>query len=131
MPSQEEIKFDLFLKEVNEVLYYLSNVEFQKSHESNQKCRLSAPVEVVLSITDTFKFREDLEREYTNDGLRSINVVLPKAASPRKNKDSVDLIVIDDEPNEQIKITIQNTFKQEQKISVTQNNSFSLKGLKI
>lgn len=63
-PSEQDKNFEAFIKEVNSVLFYLSNVEFQRSQHEGVKCILSEPVEVVLSITDIYRFREDLEKDY-------------------------------------------------------------------
>lgn len=50
--------------------------------------------------------------------------MLPRAASPRKNKDSVDFVVIDDpesDNRDQIKITIENKLYSDQRISIENN----------
>lgn len=73
------------------------------------------PIEVVLSLIDVYKFREDLEKEYNpEEGVRvesegnDVSLVLPAM----KRTSSVDYVVIDDpqdpEKKNKIKIKIEN-----------------------
>jgi hypothetical protein len=104
------------------VLFYLSNIEFQRHQELGTKCELTQPIEIVLAMTDTFKFRDDLEREYANE-IRvesednQVNLVLPT----KQRTSSIDYVVIDDpqdpDHKNKIKIKIENTM-EEQRISI-------------
>ena len=55
------------MMEINAVLFYLSNVEVQLCQQQAIPCPLSQPVEVILSLIDIYKFREDLENEFKMD----------------------------------------------------------------
>ena len=78
------------------------------------QCDLSQPIEIVLSIIDVYKFRDDLEKEYATDEVRvesegnDVSLVIP--AMNRTN--SIDYVVIDDpedpEMKNKIKIKIEN-----------------------
>lgn len=54
-------QFDELLKATNSILFYLSNVEFQVCQQNGSECLLSSPIEVVLSLTNQFKWRDKLE----------------------------------------------------------------------
>lgn len=131
----EEKKFEKLLKDINDVLFYLSNVQVQKESEEGLPPSLRQPIEVVLSIEYIFQFSEDLDKQFrgsfgniinderfdTDGSLTSseINVLLP----PKMNRtSSVDYVVIDDPADplkkNQIKIKIENN-KSEQMISIT------------
>lgn len=57
-------EFEELIMDVNSVLFYLSNVEVQLSQQKGEECWLVEPIEIVLSITDVFKWRDQLMDEY-------------------------------------------------------------------
>jgi len=78
------------------------------------QCDLAQPIEVVLSLIDVYKFREDLEKEYTREEVRvesegnDVSLVIPAL----NRTSSIDYVVIDDpedpEKKNKIKIKIEN-----------------------
>lgn len=79
------------------------------------QCELTQPIEIVLSLNDVYKFREDLEKEYMPDEVRvesegnDVSLVIPAL----NRTSSIDYVVIDDpedpEKKNKIKIKIENT----------------------
>jgi len=49
---------------VNRVLLYLSSVENQQSMQTEGKCRLEKPIEIMESMIQKFMFSEDHQRQY-------------------------------------------------------------------
>ena len=78
------------------------------------QCDLAQPIEVVLSLIDVYKFREDLEKDYTSEEVRvesegnDVSLVIPAL----NRTSSIDYVVIDDpedpEKKNKIKIKIEN-----------------------
>lgn len=87
--QEEEKKFEKLLKDINDVLFYLSNIEFQRHQDLGIQCELTQPIEIVLSLTDVYKFREDLEKEYEQVRVES-------EGNDIKRTSSIDYVVIDD-----------------------------------
>lgn len=63
--TEEESKFEQLLHSINACLFYLSNVKFQSDLDQGISCELGQPVEIVPSLIDVFKFRDDLMAEYS------------------------------------------------------------------
>ena len=57
--------FDKLIRDINSVLFYLSNVEVTRCQQQGQECSLTEPVEIILTIIDVFKFRDQFEREWS------------------------------------------------------------------
>lgn len=99
--TEEDIRFENLLKDVNRILFYLSNVEVQKAQMQGHECPITQPVEVVYHIKDEYVFRDDLEAEYgmNKQNLKeSIDLVL--------DKNQKNIVVIDDPNNGSQEITI-------------------------
>ena len=56
--------FDRLIRDINSVLFYLSNVEVTRCQQQGEECCLTEPVEIILTIIDVFKFRDQFEREW-------------------------------------------------------------------
>lgn len=61
---QQEVllgQFENLIKEVNSILFYLSNVEFQMNPDD---CVLFEPIEVIYSMNNTFRWHDSLKPEF-------------------------------------------------------------------